>query len=83
MKFESSQRSQIPEKPAFIAGFLLYLIINFLFTVFHHLPLDILNGQSCITKFQKAPDIVTLKLSSLESQPDSISIEKMPRIQAD
>ena len=31
------------EKPAFIAGFLLYLIINFLFTVFHHLALDILN----------------------------------------
>ncbi|CAM6596577.1 hypothetical protein ESCOCK385M_21665 [Escherichia coli] len=43
MKFESSQRSQISEKPAFIAGLLLYLIINFLFTVFHHLALDILN----------------------------------------
>lgn len=43
MKFESSQRSQISEKPAFIAGFLLYLIINFLFTILHHLALDILN----------------------------------------
>ncbi len=39
----SPVRSQISEKPAFIAGFLLYLIINFLFTVFHHLALDILN----------------------------------------